>query len=92
MRPVAVPATRVTAARASSTSVSAGYVPDGLTAKQWEDMKKEKAAKAAARKKEVANKKFEVNQLGGIGTCRPLIYLLSRRSHFPLPLAKAGHL
>ncbi len=60
VRPVAVPATRVTAARASSTSVSAGYVPDGLTAKQWEDMKKEKASKAAARKKEVANKKFEV--------------------------------
>ncbi|CAN0330937.1 unnamed protein product [Ectocarpus sp. 12 AP-2014] len=56
---VAVPATRVTSARASSTAVSAGYVPDGLTAKQWEDMKKEKASKAAARKKEVASKKFE---------------------------------
>lgn len=60
---VAVPAARVTSARASSTAVSAGYVPDGLTAKQWEDMKKEKASKAAARKKEVASKKFEVGSL-----------------------------
>eukprot|EP00737_Agarophyton_chilense_P005298 gb/GEZJ01007735.1/.p1 GENE.gb/GEZJ01007735.1/~~gb/GEZJ01007735.1/.p1 ORF type:complete len:135 (-),score=25.68 gb/GEZJ01007735.1/:273-617(-) len=56
---VAVPAGRVSAARASSTAVSAGYVPDGLTAKQWEDMKKKKAADAAKRKKEVASKKFE---------------------------------
>lgn len=57
---VAVPAGRVSAARASSTAVSAGYVPDGLTAKQWEDMKNKKAAAASKRKKEVAAKKFEV--------------------------------
>eukprot|EP00752_Nemacystus_decipiens_P016522 g14767.t1 len=56
---VAVPAGRVSAARASSTAVAAGYVPDGLTAQQWEDMKKKKAADAAKRKKEVASKKFE---------------------------------
>lgn len=55
-----MPAARVVATRASSTAVSAGYVPDGLTAKQWEDMKKKKEAAAAARKKEVKNKKFEV--------------------------------
>lgn len=58
---VAVPAGRVSAARSSSTAVSAGgYVPDGLTAKQWEDMKKKKEVAAAKRKKEVAGKKFEV--------------------------------
>lgn len=57
---VAVPAGRVSAARASSTAVSAGYVPDGLTAKQWEDMKKKKDTEAAKRKKEVKAKKFEV--------------------------------
>lgn len=57
---VAVPAGRVSAARVSSTAVSAGYVPDGLTAQQWEDMKKKKATDAAKRKKEVASKKFEV--------------------------------
>eukprot|EP00903_Cladosiphon_okamuranus_P007894 g7626.t1 len=56
---VAVPAGRVSATRASSTAVSAGYVPDGLTAQQWEDMKKKKAADAAKRKKEVAAKKVE---------------------------------
>lgn len=56
---VAVPAARVAATRASSTAVSAGYVPDGLTAKQWEDMKKKKEDAATARKKEVKGKKFE---------------------------------
>ncbi|CAM9913005.1 unnamed protein product [Scytosiphon promiscuus] len=56
---VAVPAARVTAARASSTAVSAGYVPDGLTAEQYEGMKKKKADAAAKRKKEVKDKKFE---------------------------------
>lgn len=60
LRAVAVPAARVSAARSSSTAVSAGYVPDGLTAKQWEDMKKKKEVAAAKRKKEVASKKFEV--------------------------------
>lgn len=60
---VAVPAARVAATRSSSTAVSAGYVPDGLTAQQWEDMKKKKEAAAAARKKEVKSKKFEVRCL-----------------------------
>lgn len=57
---VAVPAGRVTAARASSTAVSAGYVPDGLTEKQYADLKNKKEATAAKRKKEVKAKKFEV--------------------------------
>lgn len=65
-RAVAVPAARLTAARPSTTTVSAGYVPDGLTQKQWDDMKKKKAAAVAARKKEVASKKSEVRRLGGL--------------------------
>lgn len=62
----------MSAARASSTAVSAGYVPDGLTAQQWEDMKKKKETEAAKRKKEVASKKFEV------GSCRVALSRCSR--------------
>lgn len=56
---VAVPAARLTVARPSSTAVSAGYVPDGLTEKQWDEIKNKKASAAAASKKKVAAKKFE---------------------------------
>lgn len=58
---VAVPVPQLSTSRSSSTAVSAGYVPDGLTEKEYEDMKKNKAQKAAARKKEVKDKKFEVS-------------------------------
>lgn len=58
---VAVPAARLAVARPSSTAVSAGYVPDGLTQKQWDEIKNKKASAAAASKKKVAAKKFEVS-------------------------------
>lgn len=63
LRTVAVPAARLTVARPSSTVVAAGYVPDGLTEKQWNDIKNKKASEAAASKKKVAAKKFEVSQV-----------------------------
>ena len=62
---VAVPAARLTVARPSSTTVAAGYVPDGLTEKQWNDIKNKKASEAAVSKKRVAAKKFEVSRVDG---------------------------
>lgn len=66
LRTVAVPAARLTVARPSSTAVSAGYVPDGLTEKQWDEIKNKKASAAAASKKKVAAKKFEVSRVDGV--------------------------
>lgn len=62
---MAVPAARLTVARPSSTAVSAGYVPDGLTEKEWNDIKNKKASAAAASKKKVASKNFEVSRVHG---------------------------
>lgn len=68
--PVAVPAARLTAARTSSTAVKAGYVPDGVSVKDWEAMKKAKSQKVASNKKYYKEKKHEVGFLACIpGHC-----------------------
>ncbi|CAM9447492.1 unnamed protein product [Sphacelaria rigidula] len=55
---VAVPPARAVA-RSSTTTIAAGYVPDGLTPQQYEKIKKEKADAAAKKKKFFKEKKFE---------------------------------
>lgn len=67
---MAVPAARAVA-RSSSTARAAGYVPDGLSVKEWEAMKKKKADAATKKKQYYKNKTYEV---GGtpvtLGYCR----------------------
>lgn len=58
---VGVPPARVVA-RSTSTARGAGYIPDGLTEKEWEAMKKKKAAEAANNKKYFKQKKFEARK------------------------------
>lgn len=56
-----MPPARVVA-RSSSTARAAGYVPDGLSAQEWESMKKKKEVEAAKKKDYYKNKKFEVSK------------------------------
>lgn len=70
---VAVPANRVSATRPSTTTCSAGYVPDGLSENEWDKIKKEKADQLAKNKKYYKEKKFEV------GRCRQNGQLLRPR-------------
>lgn len=76
---VAVPAASVRASRGPSTALSAGYVPDGLTRKEYEQLKKKQGAEADAKRKKFAAQKSEVGAYPTIIAVRTGHN--SRRSH-----------